>query len=163
MLILSLNLEFKTRQEKTIFELHAGGGFGSFASVATMIQNIAIQNKIYGKVVIHGYQEGGDPSKLASILNQKCGDHYCAASCNMTNMTTCISAIDGLLSYAVNLFPTQISIQDNRGLSSYPIGFADLLNIRFLGLKVPPSYVTDAVVEARKTLADQVFLNNYYI
>ena len=82
-----------------------------------MIQNIATQYKIQGKVIIHGYQQGGDPSQLGRILDQKCGDHFCAASCSMTNMSSCVSAVDGLLNYAINIYPSQLSITENRGLS----------------------------------------------
>jgi hypothetical protein len=53
-----------------------------------------------------------------------------------------MSAIDGLLKYAINQFPSQISIEEGRGLSSYPIGFSSLIDIKFLGLVIPPSYVT---------------------
>lgn len=75
----------------------------------------------------------------------------------MTNMASCISAVDGLIAYAVNDYPKQVSFADNLGLSAYPMGFANILNIRLIGLKVPATYVTDNVTEARIALANSIF------
>lgn len=113
-------------------------------------------------MVIHGFQEGGNPSELGRILNQKCGDHYCAAACDITNMAACNSAVDGLLRYASENFPNQVNFQENRGLSPYPVGFASLTSIKFLGLLPAKTYVSDEVVAARIKLGQALVENQYY-
>jgi hypothetical protein len=44
------------------------------------------------------------------MLDSKCGPHYCAASCDIQHMDNCITATDGLISYAVNNLPSQVNV-----------------------------------------------------
>ena len=52
----------------------------------------------------------------------------------MQKMSDCVGAVNGLLKYAINNFPSQVQVQDLRTLSTFPIGFAKLQDIRWLGL-----------------------------
>ena len=91
---------------------------------------------------MQAYQLGGNPSQLAKKLDQKCGEHYCAAACNITSLDNCIGVIDRLLKYASGSFTSQVSVADNRGLSAFPIGFATLADLKWIGLKPPKSVIT---------------------
>ncbi len=105
---------------------------------------------------ILAYQSGGNPAELAKILNSSCGSNYCAATCSMQRLTDCNSAVNGLLKYAINNFPSQVDLNDVRTLSSFPLGFAKLQSIKWIGLETSPSYVTKDVVAMRQNLANKL-------
>ncbi len=77
-------------------------------------------------------------------------------------MSDCIGAINGLLKYATNNFPSQVQLQDVKTLSAFPIGFAKLLYIQWLGLQNPASLITKNISDMRQTLASSFLLNQYY-
>jgi len=105
------------------------------------------------------YQSGGNPAELAKILNSSCGSSYCAATCSMLNMNDCAGAVNGLIKYASTHFPNQVNLNDAKTISPFTIGFADLQDIKWLGLAVPRSYATGEVVEMRGRLASEMFRN----
>jgi hypothetical protein len=77
-------------------------------------------------------------------------------------MSDCTGAINGLLKYATNNFPNQVQLQDVKTLSTFPIGFAKLQDIQWLGLQNPASLVTKNISDMRQTLASNFLLNQYY-
>lgn len=83
--------------------------------------------------------------------------------CSLTDMVSCQKAVNGLLDYATQSFTTQVSVVDNKGMSSFPIGFASLVDIRWLGINIPPSWVNYDVQQARIRLGDAFYENKYYI
>jgi hypothetical protein len=114
-------------------------------------------------VEIMAYQSGGNPAELANILNSTCGSAYCAATCSMLNMNDCAGAVNGLIKYASSNFPSQVNLTDPRTLSPFSIGFADMQDIKWIGLNTPKSYATQEVVEMRSKLADVMFRNQNLI
>lgn len=96
-------------------------------------------------------------------MDQKCGAHYCAAACDIQHMENCMFVVDRLIQYAVNDFTSQVSVTENKGLSSFPIGFALMVDIKWLGLVIPPSWVNYAVEQARTKLGEAFYENKYYI
>lgn len=109
------------------------------------------------------YQSGGKPADLAKLLNSTCGSDYCAASCSFTNMKDCIGSMNGLLKYSSENFPAQINIQDPTTVAPFAVGFADLQDVKWLGLETPKSFITKDVIDMRQTLANTLFANQYYI
>lgn len=162
-LIFSLKLHFQSHSDKSQFEVKFGLKFGSFVNIALDIQAIAKTTNINGRVEIMAYQSGGNPADLAKLLNSTCGSAYCAASCSLTNMNDCIGAMNGLLKYASNNFPSQVNLQDPKTVAPFSTGFADLQDIKWLGLNTPKSYVTKDVIGMRQTLANSLLANQYYI
>lgn len=138
-LVFSLKLQFQSHYEKEAFGAKLGIGYGSFFSISTDIQNAAATTNIKGKVEIMAYQSGGNPAELAKILNSTCGSSYCAASCSMQNMNDCRGAINGLIKYASTNFPSQVNLKDPSTLSPFSINFADMQDLKWLGLTTSPS------------------------
>jgi hypothetical protein len=136
--------------------------FGSFLSISADIQRTAAATNIMGNVEIMAYQSGGNPAELAKILNSTCGSSYCAASCSMQNMTSCTGAVNGLIKYASINFPNQVNLKDPSTLSPFSIGFADMQDVKWLGLAVPTFYATKEVVAMRATIGDELLKNQYY-
>ncbi len=162
-LVLSMKLQFSSHTEKESFAAKFGVGYGSFVSISTDIQKVINQTNSSGSMTILAYQSGGNPAELAKILNSSCGSNYCAATCSMQRLTDCNSAVNGLLNYAINKFPSQVDLQDIRTLSSFPLGFAKLQSIKWIGLETSPTYVTKDVVSTRQILADKLLENQYYL
>lgn len=82
-------------------------------------------------------------------MNSTCGSAYCAASCSLTNMNDCIGVMNGLLKYASTNFPNQVNLQDPKTVTPFSTGFADMQDIKWLGLTTPKSYVTKDVAAMR--------------
>jgi hypothetical protein len=141
-LIFSMKLLFQSHTEKNVFEVKLGLKYGSFLSISTDIQKVASATNITGKVEILAYQSGGNPAELAKILDATCGSSYCAASCSMLKMNDCMGAINGLIKYASSNFPSQINLKDPSTLAPFSIGFADMQDIKWLGLAIPTFYAT---------------------
>jgi hypothetical protein len=148
-LLLTIKLQFNSHTEKESFSAKFGVNFGSFLSISTDIQKTISQTNSSGSMTILGYQSGGNPAELSKILNSSCGSSYCAGTCSMQKLSDCNAAVNGLLKYAMGNFPAQVNIQDVRTLSAFPIGFAKLQNIKWIGLDIPPSYVTQSVLAMR--------------
>lgn len=67
----------------------------------------------------------------------------------MLKMTDCSNSINGLLKYAINNFPNQVNVQDPKTMSPFSIGFANMQDVKWIGLNTPPSFVTSDVVAMR--------------
>jgi hypothetical protein len=109
-LVLSIKLKFSSHERKKEFDLKLGSNYGSFASISNDIKRVVNQTKSTGSMTIIAYQNGGNPVELAKIFNSTCGSGFCAASCSMQKLTDCDSAINSLLKYAINIFPTQVNL-----------------------------------------------------
>lgn len=71
--------------------------------------------------------------------------------------------MNGLLKYSSENFPAQINIQDPTTVAPFAVGFADLQDVKWLGLETPKSFITKDVIDMRQTLANTLFANQYYI
>lgn len=162
-LIMGLKVEFQSSASKQSFMFHSGTSFGSFGSVSIDLQNTAQKYSISGKVTIEAYQMGGNPSQLSKILNKDDKGNYYAAMCSLTDMVSCQKAVNGLLDYATERFTSQVSVVDNKGMSSFSIGFASLVDVKWLGITIPPAWVNYEIQQARIRLADAYFQNKYYV
>lgn len=162
-IIFSMKLKFMSHSEKEDFAVKLGVNLGSFLSISTEIERIAKATSISGKVEILAYQSGGNPAELAKILNSTCGSSYCAATCSTMNMGDCAGAINGLIRYASSNFPSQVDISNPNTLSPFSLGFADLQDIKWIGLAIPKFYVNKDVVAMRESLADQLLKSQFYM
>lgn len=162
MLIMSINVEFKSHYEKTQFEAKAGVSFGDIFSASGDVQRIASQYGISGSISMQAFQIGGDPSQLSKILNKNGNGDYYVLNCNLDAMNNCVSAASGMFDYAVNIFPTQFSFPSNSGLTPLGVGFATYQPIYYIGLTSPPSFVTTQVIYDRDFLAMKLDENQYY-
>jgi len=70
LLVMNLNVAFKSHEEKTKFTAHAGGSFGSIFSASAKVAKAASDLKISGSVSISAFQKGGNPVQLAHFLNK---------------------------------------------------------------------------------------------
>lgn len=163
LLLLSINLEFKNNVQKEEFNAHAGASFGNVFSASGDIQKVASQYSIDGLVSMQAYQIGGYPSQLSKILNKDGNGDYYVLTCSLQNMDNCINAASGMLDYAVDNFPNQISFQNNTGLTPLGIGWASYQPIYYVGLTPPQSFVTPQVEESREILADNFVQMQYYL
>jgi hypothetical protein len=125
-LVFSLKLQFNSHTQKESFSTKFGGSYKSFVSITTDIQKIVSQTNSSGSLTILAYQSGGNPAELSKILDSSCGSNYCAATCSFERLADCNSAINGLFKYAIDLFPSQVNLQDISTLSSFPLGFAKI-------------------------------------
>ena len=114
-----------------------------------------------GRVDIMASQSGGDPRALEKMMNKSCGN-FCAATCTMKTMTDCSEAINTLFNYAINSFPSQVNIHDPSTMVPFSIGFADVQDVRWIGLNPPAPFATKEVVAMRETLANCLLANQYY-
>ncbi len=67
----------------------------------------------------------------------------------MLNMNDCMGAVNGLIKYASSNFPNQVNLNDPKTLSPFSMGFADMQDIKWLGLAIPTTYATKEVVAMR--------------
>jgi hypothetical protein len=164
MLLMGINIQFNSNYEKEQFNLHVGASFGDIFSASGEIEKIANKFSIVGSVAIQATQIGGNPALLADILNKDVNGNYYALTCSLNNMQNCLSAADGMLDYAVDNFTTQVSFENNIGLTPLSVGLMPTPPdpMRYLGLETPPSFVTPEVVESREALAEALLENQYY-
>ena len=87
---------------------------------------------------------------MAKLFPEHIGNNYHIIRCNFTDMTSCIEAATNLKDYQANHFINGVSFWDN--VVPLGIGFTQWKPIETLGLKAPPSLVTNAVIEARYEL-----------
>lgn len=114
-----------------------------------------------GRVDIMASQSGGNPKALEKMMNKSCGN-YCAATCTMKTMTDCSGAINSLFDYAISSFPSQVDVHDPSTMVPFSIGFADIQDISWIGLKSPTSFATKEVVAMREALANSLLASQYY-
>lgn len=162
-LMLAMNLQFSNHVEKEAFSMAIGGSYGGFGSASTKIQTTASQTKIAGTVSIRAFQVGGDPAQLSKILSADAQGVYYSVSCSIQNMSSCNGAISGLLNYASQNFPSQVSATNNTGMTSYPVGLTTSIPIKTLGLTLSSSFVSYPVKKAREALSSALNENEYYI
>lgn len=161
-LLMSIEIKFASSEEKQTFTAHAGASFGDIANASAEINKEVNQYHLHGSVTIQAYQSGGTPSNLNKILSKNSEGTYYALTCHLDKMDDCIQAANGILAYAQNEFPKQISYSQNKGLSSLGIGFASYQPISKIGLKNPQSIVTTAIKQDRETLASELLESDYY-
>lgn len=64
-------------------------------------------------------------------------------------MMDCNGAINNMFNYAINNFPRQVDIHNPSTMVPFSIGFADLQNIKWIGLEPPSPYATKDVIAVR--------------
>lgn len=106
---------------------------------------------------------GGKPQQLSQILSKDANGDYYILRCDLKNMEKCVKTADGLLSYATDNYPNQISYSDGgKGLEPLGLGFAHYTPIRYIGLTPSDTLVTPQVQKVRLTLASIYKANQYY-
>ncbi|KAK9501772.1 hypothetical protein O3M35_012443 [Rhynocoris fuscipes] len=163
LLIMGVNIKFISSNAKKEFTEKAGFSFGNIISASETIKNIASKYKIAGSVIIQAFQIGGEPSQLSKILRKDTSGKYYALTCSLIAIDDCIKAASGLLDYAKDNFPAQISFKNNTGLTPLGIAFSQYNPIEYLGLTPPVSLVTKEVVQYRYELSDKLKESEYYI
>lgn len=161
-LLMGLNIRFSSHYDKETFSSHASASFGDLISASTSIQTMASQYNVHGTVIIQAYQKGGNPAELSKILAKDPGGIFYALSCDLQHMDNCVKAANGLLTYAVDNFPKQISFNPDKGLVPLGSGFIHHDPISEYGLTPPPSLVTKEVLDDRAYLANALKENQYY-
>ncbi len=161
-LLMGLNIRFSSHFDKEQFSAHASASFGDLINASTQIQTMASQYNIHGTVIIEAYQKGGDPAQLSKILAKDKSGVYYALSCDLQHMGNCVKAANGLLTYAVDDFPQQVSFNPDKGLVPLGNGFVTHDPITEYGLTPPPSLVTKDVIDNRTYLATALKANQFY-
>jgi hypothetical protein len=80
----------------------------------------------------------------------------------MLKMTDCGTAINGLMKYAISNFPSQVNVQDPKTLSAFSVGFANMQDVKWIGLDAPSSFVTADVKNMREKIGNNTAKNQYY-
>lgn len=162
LLLMNIKIHFKSHLDKQEFKSKVGGSFGNLVSASTEIQNVARKYNMQGIVIMQAYQKGGNPAELSKILTRDSRGTYYALSCDIQHMDNCVKAASGLLNYAVEYFPQQISFNPDKGLVPLGTGFLKHDPITEYGLTPPPSLVNKEVVETRNQLANLLNENQFY-
>ena len=162
MLLMGINIQFSSHYEKEQFTASAGTEFGNIFSACGEIEQTASAYGMSGSVTMQAYQMGGDPSQLSYILNKDSNGDYYVLTCNLNNMNDCTKAASGMLDYAKYNFSTQISYENNTGLTSLGTGFMEHQPINYIGLTPPISLVIPQVENNREKLADLLIEYQHY-
>lgn len=83
-------------------------------------------------------------------MNGTCEDKYCAASCSLVKITDCDKSINNLFDYAISRFTNQVNVQDPKTMVPFSVGFANMQDVKWIGLDAPASYVTPDVLAMRQ-------------
>lgn len=67
---MGLNIKFSSSNAKKEFEEKAGATFGDIVKAAENIKSVVTEYTITGSIIIKAFQMGGEPSRLAKILNK---------------------------------------------------------------------------------------------
>lgn len=161
-LLMGLNIRFHSHSDKQQFTAKSESSFGNLYSASNQIQLIAQQYHINGRVIIQAYQKGGNPAELSKILAKDDKGVYYSLSCDLQHMDNCVKAANGLLNYAVDNFPKQVSFNPDKGLVPLGPGFIKHDPIAEYGLTPAPSLVTKEVAENRIFLGNALKENQYY-
>ncbi len=161
-LLMGINIRFNSHFDKEQFNAHASASFGNLISASSQVQSMSQQYNLHGTVIIEAFQKGGNPAELSQILSKNTGGTYYALSCDLQHMDSCVKAANGLLTYAVENFPKQISFNPDKGLVPLGNGFIKHDPIAEYGLTPPPSQVTKEVLQNRSYLASALKENQYY-
>lgn len=164
MLLMGINIRFTSHLDKKQFNASARASFGNIIDAATQIQNYSQQYHLRGSVIIEAFQKGGDPSQLSKILSNDPNGAFYMLTCDLQHMESCVKAANGLLMYAVQDFPKQISFKTGEEKNLVPLGTGFIKHdpIDEYGLQPPDSLVTQEVIADRKTLAKLLDENQYY-
>lgn len=111
---------------------------------------------------MQAYQTGGTPSSLANILSKDSTGEYYVLSCSFSDMTACISAASGMLTYAQNDFQKQFSLTSGTNLAPLGLGFTEYQPIMYVGITPPTSFVTSDVKTDRENLGKALKENLFY-
>ncbi len=161
-LLMALNIRFNSHEDKEAFNSNVSVSFGNLVSASSQIQTMAQKYNIHGTVIIQAYQKGGNPAELSKVLSKDQSGVYYALSCDLQHMDNCVKAANGMLNYAVENFPKQISFNPDNGLVPLGTGFVKHDPIAEYGLTPPPSLVTKEVIDDRNYLASVLEENQYY-
>jgi hypothetical protein len=161
-LLMGINIRFNSHFDKEQFNAHASASFGNLISASTTLQTMSQQYNLHGTVIIQAFQKGGNPAELSKILSKDTSNTYYALSCDLQHMDSCVKAANGLLTYAVENFPKQISFNPDKGLVPLGSGFIQHDPIAEYGLTPPPSLVSKEVLDNRIYLASALKENQYY-
>lgn len=151
LLIMGLNIELSSHEEKREFTRRAKFSFGNIFKTAGSIEEVSKKNQISGSLAIHAFQIGGEPTQLTSIL------HNSTVRCNITVVTECLKTANNLLDYAKR-FGQQI----NNSTGFEPLGTGTYHPIKWLGLTPSASLVTPEIGRYRMDLANKLKENEYY-
>jgi len=98
----------------------------------------------YGSLDVSGFQIGGAPSLLGGAFETK-ENNYNHTTCDFADLTKCLN----LASELSQLLSRTKSLPPNKELAPIGLGFATYLPIRKLGLKTPPSLITEELSQKR--------------
>ncbi len=163
LLMFSFNLKFKTHTEKQQFEFELGVSLGGLLEIGTSIESIAKKTQINAEVQLQALQVGGDPTQLSKIIGGK-DEHgiYYSVTCGMLNMTNCKNLANGVYEYAREKFPSQVSFEEDKGLTSSGLNSVNYFPANYIGLKVSKSFLTDEIKQNRLSLSEMLLENQYY-
>ena len=153
-LLVSVRIEFSTRQQKQTFS----GSFSFNGPPVEVKAALRMASERYGKrasLSIQAYQLGGDVRKLSAIFGSGEGRAPILAA-SLDNPDAVLDALDAVVDYSTQNFPLQID--PNMPLDS-PVGPAHLAYLTSpwpeLGLFAPPAIVQAGVTEARRLLNEE--------
>lgn len=151
-LLISIKVEFSTREEKQSFSAE----FSFNGPPVSVKASLRQASKKFGKrasLSVQAYQLGGDVRRLASIFSTSSGPAPIVMA-SLDNPEAVLGTLDAAVRYSSQDFPAQID--PNIALES-PIGPAQLSYItspwQELGLYSPPALIAAGVVEARRLLS----------
>ncbi len=121
-LMLGLKISFASSYDKQKFTIASGGSFSDIFSASLDIQKTVTDLNINGNTALGAYQKGGEPGKLGGILSKDSQGNYYSISCTLTDMSSCVKAADGLLSYAKYNFTSQFSVDTNQNVTILGVG-----------------------------------------
>lgn len=155
MLLVALDIHFNSRNEKEKFnEYRSSASFFNFHSSSQDIQRIANTYNVKGYVVLKAYQLGGNPERLANIFKDPKGYYY-LATCDMSNIQSCVDTAHQVLDYVANDFSKQVGCDPPKGL--YPLGTDfEYRPISMIGLAMPPSPISAEALQFQDELTCQL-------
>lgn len=158
-LYVAVKFKFRTAQEKLDFDASIEFAVGSLAKLSENLYKAASSIRKNGNVSVTAFQIGGDPTKLGEILNAKSGSSVVSVlNCSLNNLNACHEAIDQILKYATEStsgdFPAQFKTDDPQSLVGPGVIKNILQNMTtVVPVKIGPSLVTQAIVDARAKLS----------
>jgi hypothetical protein len=158
-LILSLRINFNSKEEKEEFTTHVGLNIGSFIDASSTISNVSTKYNLSGRIQVLAFQIGGDPTELSKLLASSVVD------CDIKNIKACQDTAKNLINYVSNIFPSQFK-KDDHGIWMSPLVPLTLFKKDYLvsdfGLILAPSYLTKEVQNARTDLVNIKRKLDYY-
>ncbi len=160
-LFTTLEINFKNYSDQQKFHAKFSSGF-IIGSATADIQNFVKENHINGTLKVMAYQEGGDPTKLASIFQKETTGHYAVTSCSLDNLQACSTIIQNIVSYAHDDFSNQIQYDKQAKTFTGNVVPVDQHRISYsqgigldLSTPTPPAGVPEARDDLTKTYTTQ--------